>query len=44
MNKDKFIQAYNVLIRHLHETMGDTNYSAADALKLLRVKPAKQAV
>jgi rubrerythrin len=41
MNKDKFIQAYNVLIRHLHETMGDTNYSAADALEIAKGKTSE---
>jgi hypothetical protein len=42
MNKDKFIQAYNVLMRHLHETMGDTNYSAADALEIAKGKTSEQ--
>jgi hypothetical protein len=38
MNKDKFIQAYDTLIRHLHETMGDTDHSAATALAIAKDK------
>lgn len=41
MNKDKFIQAYNVLMRHLHETMGDTDYSTADALEIAKGKTSE---
>jgi rubrerythrin len=41
MNTDKFIQAYNTLIRHLHETMGDTDYSAADALEIAKGKTSE---
>ncbi len=42
MNTDKFIQAYNVLMRHLHESMGDTDYSSADALEIAKVKTGEQ--
>jgi len=41
MNTDKFVQAYNTLIRHLHETMGDTDYSAADALEIAKGKTSE---
>lgn len=41
MNTDKFIQAYNTLIRHLHETMGDADYSAADALEIAKGKTSE---
>ena len=38
MNTDKFIQAYNTLIHHLHQTMGDTDHSTAAALTIAKGK------
>ncbi len=41
MIKDNFIQAYNNLMQHLHETMGDTHYSSADALEIAKNKTSE---
>lgn len=38
MNTDKFIQAYNTLIHHLHQTMGDSEQSTAAALTIAKGK------
>jgi rubrerythrin len=43
MIKDNFIQAYNNLMRHLHETLGDANYSIADALEIAKGKTSDTA-
>ncbi|MCL7422725.1 MAG: zinc ribbon-containing protein [Methylobacter sp.] len=41
MNKNKFITAYNELMRHLHETMDETIHSLADALEISKEKTRK---
>jgi len=38
MIKENFIQVYNKFMQHLHETMGDTDYSMADALEIAKSK------
>jgi hypothetical protein len=42
MIKENFIQAYNNFMRHLHETMGNANYSMADALEIAKGKTSEQ--
>lgn len=42
MIKDNFIQAYNNLMQHLHETLGDADYSTVDALEIARGKTNEQ--
>ena len=42
MIKENFIQAYNNLMRHLHETLGDADYSTADALEIAKDKTSAQ--
>ncbi len=38
MIKENFIQAYNNFMQHLHETMGDADYSMTDALEIAKDK------
>ncbi len=42
MIKENFIQAYNNLMQHLHETLGDTDYSTATALEIAKDKTSAQ--
>jgi rubrerythrin len=42
MIKDNFIQAYNNFMRHLHETLGDADYSTADAVEIAKGKTSQQ--
>ncbi|WP_027156750.1 zinc ribbon-containing protein [Methylobacter luteus] len=41
MNKNKFITAYNELMKHLHETMDEAIHSLADALEISKEKTRK---
>jgi SRSO17 transposase len=41
MNTEKYIQAYNHLMQHLHETLGDSDYSTADALEIAKEKTSE---
>lgn len=41
MNKNKFIAAYNELMKHLHETMDEAIHSLADALEISKEKTRK---
>lgn len=41
MKKNKLIEAFNDLIKHLYETMDDTIHSVADALEISKEKTAK---
>jgi hypothetical protein len=41
MIKDNFIQAYNNLMQNLHETLGDADYSIADALEIAKGKTSE---
>ena len=43
MIKENFIQAYNNFIQHLHETMGDTSHSMADAVEIAKGKTSDNA-
>jgi BMFP domain-containing protein YqiC len=38
MIQDNFIHAYNKFMQHLHETMGDTDYSMAEAIEIAKNK------
>jgi rubrerythrin len=38
MIKEHFIRAYNNFMQHLHETMGDTQYSGSDAIEIAKTK------
>lgn len=41
MNKNKFIDAFNDIFRHLYETMDDTLHSVAEALEISKEKAGK---
>lgn len=38
MIKENFIQAYNNFMQHLHETMGNADYSMAEAVEIAKEK------
>lgn len=41
MNKNKFIDAFNDIFKHLYETMDDTLHSVAEALEISKEKTGK---
>ncbi|MEY4769248.1 MAG: hypothetical protein RL637_1887 [Pseudomonadota bacterium] len=41
MNAEKYIQAYNHLMQHLHDVLGDSNYSTTDALAIAKTKTSE---
>jgi rubrerythrin len=41
MKKNKFIQAYNDIVKHLYETMDETLHSLAEALEISKEKAGK---
>ncbi len=43
MNQQKFIQAYNTLIQHLHEVLGETDSTTSEALILAKDKTSATA-